>query len=100
MVIPNWPSMSLVRANLFSFCTVLGAGAAIGAGAIVTKDVPPFAIAVGNPARVLRKRFSEEIIEGIETLAWWDWPLEQLAETLSDFRALSVEAFLTKYLDA
>ena len=76
----------------------IGNGAAIGAGAIVTKDVPPFAIAVGNPAKVLRKRFSDELIEKIENLAWWDWPAEVLAERLEDFRQLSTEAFVDKYL--
>ena len=76
----------------------IGNGAAIGSGAIVTKDVPPFAIAVGNPAKVLRKRFSNELIEKIEGLAWWDWPAELLAERLQDFRQLSTEAFVEKYL--
>ncbi len=76
----------------------IGNGAAIGAGAIVTKDVPAFSIAVGNPAKVIRKRFNDELIEKLERLAWWDWPAETLAERLVDFRALSTEQFVNKYL--
>ena len=75
----------------------VGNGAAIGAGAIVTKDVPPFAIVVGNAATVLRRRFSEALIAKIEQVAWWNWPAEILAERLMDFRSLSTEAFVEKY---
>jgi phosphonate metabolism protein (transferase hexapeptide repeat family) len=76
----------------------IGTGAAVGAGAVVSKDVPPFAIAVGVPAKVLRYRFPEEIREKLLELAWWDWNREQLAERLPDFRNLPVEDFLAKYL--
>ena len=75
----------------------LGNGAAVGAGAIVTKDVPPFAIVVGNPGRVLRYRFSPEIIAALERIAWWDWSHEQLRSGLADFRAMSAEDFCRKY---
>jgi phosphonate metabolism protein (transferase hexapeptide repeat family) len=75
----------------------IGNGAAIGAGAIVTKDIPPFAIAVGNPAKVIRKRFSDDIIERIEQLQWWHWSTTELTERLSDFRSLAIEQFLDKY---
>lgn len=50
----------------------IGNGAAIGAGAVVTKDVPAFHIAVGNPARVIKARFAEEFCELIERSRWWD----------------------------
>ena len=52
---------------------VIGDGAVIGAGAVVTKSIPPYAIAVGNPARILKYRFSEEIIEAMLRIKWWDW---------------------------
>ncbi|MGS2716630.1 DapH/DapD/GlmU-related protein [Eionea flava] len=75
----------------------IGNGAAIGAGTIVTKDVPAYSIVVGNPGKVLRFRFSDDEIAGLEKLAWWDWPAEQLADRLEDFRALSVMEFVAKY---
>ena len=75
----------------------VGNGAAIGAGSIVTKDVAPYAIVVGNPAKPLRLRFDEDTIAGLENLQWWDWPPLVLAERLHDFRSLSVKAFIEKY---
>ncbi len=54
----------------------IGHGAVIGAGAVVTKDVPPYAIVVGNPARVLRYRFSPELIGKLLDAKWWDLPAD------------------------
>jgi phosphonate metabolism protein (transferase hexapeptide repeat family) len=75
----------------------IGTGAIVGAGAIVTKDVPPYAIAVGNPARILRARFPAKIAKRLQVLAWWDWSHEQLRRALPDFRTLEIRAFLDKY---
>ena len=75
----------------------IGTGAAVGAGAVVTKDVPPFAIVVGNPARILRYRFTPEIIAALHRIAWWDWTHDQLASGLQDFRKMSAEEFCAKY---
>jgi hypothetical protein len=69
----------------------------VGAGAVVTKDVPPFAVAVGNPARVLRFRFPETIRAAPLRIAWWDWPRKKLAESLPDIRGLTAEAFCTRH---
>jgi chloramphenicol O-acetyltransferase type B len=56
----------------------IGNGAIIAAGAVVTKDIPPFAIAGGVPAKIIRFRFSENVIAALQSLAWWNWPLEKL----------------------
>jgi len=50
----------------------IGTGAVVGMGAVVTKDVPPYAIVAGSPARVIRKRFSDELIQSLLATAWWD----------------------------
>ena len=75
----------------------MGNGAAIGAGAVVSKDVPPFAIVVGVPGRVLRHRFAPEIVAALERIAWWDWPHGRLAEGMQDFRRMSAPDFCKKY---
>lgn len=58
----------------------IGDGAVIGARSVVTRDVAPYAIVAGNPAKLLRLRFAEEVVGELLRIAWWEWPLEKIAE--------------------
>lgn len=75
----------------------IGTGAVVAGGAVVTKDVAPYTIVAGNPARPVRPRFAENIAERLQNLAWWDWEHARLRAALDDFRNLSVEDFLDRY---
>jgi virginiamycin A acetyltransferase len=71
----------------------IGHGAIIGTNALVTKDVEPYSIVGGNPAKLIRKRFDEKKIEFLLQLAWWDWPIDKITAhlttlTTGDFEAL------------
>ncbi len=57
----------------------IGDGAIIGTNALVSKDVEPYTIVGGNPAKVIRKRFDEETIRFLLALAWWNWPIEKIS---------------------
>ena len=71
----------IVRAGV-----TIGNGAIIAAGTVVTKDVPPFQIIGGNPARFIRKRFSDEKISELQNLCWWDWDLLKIQKNMRHFK--------------
>jgi phosphonate metabolism protein (transferase hexapeptide repeat family) len=75
----------------------IGPGSIVAAGAVVTKDVPPYMIVAGLPATPMRPRFASGIADRLVALAWWDWDHSRLRSALEDFRALQAEAFLEKY---
>lgn len=75
----------------------IGTGAVVAAGAVVSKDVPAYAIVAGVPARIVKWRFPEDIAARLQALGWWDWTHAQLRAALPDFRSLPIEAFLEKY---
>ena len=75
----------------------IGTGAVIAAGAVVTKDVEPYMIVAGVPAKPVRFRFGSATVRGLLDLCWWDWSHDLLAERLADFRALEARNFVEKY---
>ena len=61
----------------------IGHGCIIGTNSLVTKDVPPYSIVGGNPAQLIRKRFSDNQIDFLLKLSWWDWPIEKITSNLT-----------------
>lgn len=74
----------------------IGNGVIAAAGAVITKDVPTYAIVGGVPAKVIRYRYTKEQIEELEKIAWWDWPDEKIRKCHDDFY-LDIEKFIEKH---
>jgi acetyltransferase-like isoleucine patch superfamily enzyme len=83
-------------------CTVMsgvtiGDGAVVGTKAVVAKDVRPYAIVVGNPAREIRRRFSDEQVEALLRIRWWDWPTEQVKQHIELICSPDIDAFIARF---
>lgn len=73
----------------------IGDGAVVAAGSVVTKDIPPYAIVGGVPAKVIKYRFDDEIIKSLQDIKWWDWDQETIKKRVGDFT--EPEVFIQKY---
>ena len=76
----------------------IGNGVIAGAGSIITKDVPDYAVVVGAPARIIKFRYSPSEIESLNKIAWWDWTDDEIRERFDDFY-LPIDEFIEKYLN-
>lgn len=71
---------------------IIGNGAIIGAGSIVTKDVEPYSVVVGNPGKKIRKRFNDSIIERLEKTKWWELEFDDLIKKIDEFNRIVNES--------
>lgn len=78
----------------------IGRGSIIGGGSVVTKDVSPYSIVGGNPAKVIKKRFSDEIISELEELQWWEWDIDKIKKNKNFFnKIIDNESNINQYIE-
>lgn len=69
----------------------IGDGAIIAGRSVVSRDVPPYAVVAGNPARIVKSRFDEAVIARLLNIAWWDWPVDRITRNLDAIRGADIE---------
>jgi acetyltransferase-like isoleucine patch superfamily enzyme len=78
----------------------VGDGAVIAGYSVVTKDVRPYAIVAGNPAHEVRRRFSDDQVEALLAIAWWEWPLEKIVACVDSLSAADIDGFIARHRPA
>jgi acetyltransferase-like isoleucine patch superfamily enzyme len=89
-VVVSWEALILSGVTI-------GDGAVVGTRAVVTKDVPPYAIVAGNPAVVKGYRFDEETVAALLRIRWWDWPEETVRERMDELNSPDISGFIARY---
>lgn len=84
-----------IESTVLSGVTI-GDGALIGAGAVVTRSIPPYAIAAGNPARVVKMRFEDGVIARLMYIRWWDWPNDRIEKAIPYLLSDDIGTFIKK----
>jgi acetyltransferase-like isoleucine patch superfamily enzyme len=75
----------------------IGDGAVIGSGSVIAKDVPPYSIWVGNPAKMIKKRFSDGQIEKLMKIKWWNWPEQKIKDEVALLWSDGIDKFIEKH---
>jgi acetyltransferase-like isoleucine patch superfamily enzyme len=87
----------ITRGTVVMSGVTIGPGAVVATRSVVTKDVAPYAIVGGIPAREIGKRFSDEQIAALLRIAWWDWPVETIKERVGELCDADIDAFIARY---
>ncbi|WP_293915228.1 CatB-related O-acetyltransferase [Deinococcus sp.] len=75
----------------------IGNGVVVAARSVVTKDVPAYTVVAGNPAKPVKKRFSDDVIEALEQIQWWNWPVEKIRGEFKGLLSDNVQEFVAKH---
>lgn len=75
----------------------IGDGSVVAAQSVVTKDVPPYTIVAGNPAKIIKYRFDQETIQALLRIQWWNWDLKKIVENIVLINGADVQGFIRKF---
>jgi virginiamycin A acetyltransferase len=77
----------------------IGNGVTVAANSVVTKDVPDYAFVAGSPAKIIKLKFSNEVIAKLNKISWWDWETDIIKKRIEDFYDVNIEVFIKKYIN-